>query len=573
MPVLNSEIVTSLEKLADLLELEGANPFRVRAYRNAARVVEQLPTSVAAMVISGEKLSELPGIGEDLAGKIATLAQTGHLPALEEAERHAPRGAVELLSLPGLGPKRVRALEEKLGITNLDALAAAAKAGRISELAGFGKKTEENILQSLAKLLVTKDARTRLAVAEEAAEAIRRELQSVPGVRQVEVAGSYRRRKETVGDLDFVVSAAQAEPVVERFAASPDAARVLSRGPTRSSIVLRNGMQVDLRVVPEASFGSALQYFTGSKAHNIALRQIAMKRTLKLNEYGLFRGKERIAGRSEAPIYKALGLAYIEPELREGTGEIEAAAAGTLPTLVNLDDIRGDLHVHSTASDGRASIEEMARAAQALGYAYIAITDHSRHLTVAHGLDAKRLLRQSEEIARLNERLERFSVLTGVEVDVLEDGRLDLPDTALGRLEVVTAAIHFKFDLSRERQTERLIRAMDNPAVKIVGHPSGRLIGKRPAYDIDFERLARAAKERGCALELNGQPDRLDITDYQARLARDLGLRISLATDAHSTAELGFMRHAVDQARRGWIEAKHTLNALTLDRLRRAFRR
>ncbi|MFO1058893.1 MAG: DNA polymerase/3'-5' exonuclease PolX [Dongiaceae bacterium] len=572
MPVPNAEIAADLVRLADLLELDGANPFRVRAYRNAARVVGDLPTSVAEMLAAGADLAALPGIGADLAGKIAEIARSGHLALLDETERRSPPGLVELLAVPGLGPRRVQLLAGRLGVRTVADLAAAARAGRSRTLPGFGARLESRLLQA-AERQAAAPHRARRAAVEEIAGALRRDLAAVPGVAAIEVAGSYRRRLETVGDLDLVAAARSSGPLMERFVAWPGVERVLSRGPTRSSVLLRGGLQVDLRVVPAASYGAALQYFTGSKAHNIALRQRAAERGLKLNEYGLFRGRRRIAGGSEDGIYRALALDPVVPELREDRGEIAAAAAHALPALVAPEDIRGDLHVHTDASDGRAPLAAMVAAARALGYRYMAVTDHSRRLAMLHGLDSRRLGRQADAIARLNEQLRGFTVLAGVEVDILEDGRLDLPDAVLGRLDLVVGAVHGAFALPRERQTERLIRAMDNPHLSILAHPTGRLIGRRAPLALDIERLLHAAGERGCALEVNGQPERLDLDDRLVRLARDRGVRLALSTDAHSPAELGFMRHAVDQARRGWARAADIVNTRDCEGLRRALRR
>lgn len=572
MPVLNSDIARSLEKLADLIELEGGNPFRIRAYRTAARVVGELPRNVLAMTTAGEDLAELPGIGKDLAGKIETLAETGHIAVLDEMEKKTPPGLLALLDVPGLGPKRVRIIYDHLGIRSLSDLATAAKSGKIRGLPGFGEKTEQRILQEAEKRAGAA-ARIKRPVAEDVAEPLLRYIRGAEGVKEGAIAGSYRRRKETVGDLDIVVAATRGPEVIERFVAYEDVAQILARGPTRSSVVLRNGMQVDLRVVSAANYGAALMYFTGSKAHNIALRGIAAARGLKLNEYGLFDGTRRVAGRTEEEVYRVFALPYIEPELREDHGEIEAARQGRLPHLVTLADIRGDLHVHTSESDGRASLSDMVKAARTRGYAYMAISDHSKRVTVAHGLDAKRLARQSDKIARLNETLSDFTVLRSVEVDILEDGSLDLPNEALAGLDFAVGAIHSAFDLPRDKQTSRLLKAMDNPHVAVLAHPTGRLIEQRGAYDLDIERVLAGARERGCALEVNGQPDRLDLNEWHCRLAKEMGVKLVLSTDAHSVAELGFMRYAVDQARRGWLESDNILNTRDLAGLRASLRR
>lgn len=572
MPVLNSDIARSLEKLADLIELEGGNPFRIRAYRTAARVVGELPRNVLAMTTAGEDLAELPGIGKDLAGKIETLAETGHIAVLDEMEKKTPPGLLALLDVPGLGPKRVRIIYDHLGIRSLSDLATAAKSGKIRGLPGFGEKTEQRILQEAEKRAGAA-ARIKRPVAEDVAEPLLRYIRGAEGVKEGAIAGSYRRRKETVGDLDIVVAATRGPEVIERFVAYEDVAQILARGPTRSSVVLRNGMQVDLRVVSAANYGAALMYFTGSKAHNIALRGIAAARGLKLNEYGLFDGTRRVAGRTEEEVYRVFALPYIEPELREDHGEIEAARQGRLPHLVTPADIRGDLHVHTSESDGRASLSDMVKAARTRGYAYMAISDHSKRVTVAHGLDAKRLARQSDKIARLNETLSDFTVLRSVEVDILEDGSLDLPNQALAGLDFAVGAIHSAFDLPRDKQTSRLLKAMDNPHVAVLAHPTGRLIEQRGAYDLDIERVLAGARERGCALEVNGQPDRLDLNEWHCTLAKEMGVKLVLSTDAHSVAELGFMRYAVDQARRGWLESDNILNTRDLAGFRASLRR
>ncbi|MDH3475947.1 MAG: DNA polymerase/3'-5' exonuclease PolX [Rhodospirillales bacterium] len=559
MPVHNAEVAEILNKVADLLEIEEANPFRVRAYRNAARTVTSLPQSIASMLEQNQDLSRLPGIGKDLAGKIRTIVETGGLPILNELERHTPSGLVMLLGLPGLGPKRVHALHETLGIETLDALAVAARSGRIRALPGFGAKTEKNILHALETRGAEK-RRTLRSTAEAIATSLAAYLQQLPGVAAVEVAGSYRRRKETVGDLDVLVACGKDCPVIPRFVGYEDVAEVVSQGTTRSTVILRNGLQVDLRVVPERSYGAALHYFTGSKAHNIAVRKMGVAKGLKINEYGVFKGKRSLAGRSEDEVYAQVGLPYIEPELREGRGEIEAAQEGRLPRLLTLGDIRGDLHSHSRASDGHDSIEAMAKAARALGYAYLSINDHSKRVTIAHGLDAKRLARQIAEIERLNQRLDGIRVLKSSEVDILEDGSLDLPKDVLGRLDLTLCAVHSKFDLSREKQTERIIRAMDHPCFNILAHPTGRLLNARPAIRLDMERLLAAARERNCFLEVNAQPERLDLTDLHCRMAKELGVKVAISTDAHNAAGLGVMRYGVDQARRGWLEPDDVLN-------------
>jgi DNA polymerase (family 10) len=389
----------------------------------------------------------------------------------------------------------------------------------------------------------------------------------------VVVAGSYRRCKDTVGDLDLLVTSRNGKSAVEYFMRYDEVADVVAKGPTRSTVVLKAGIQVDLRVVPEESYGAALHYFTGSKAHNIAVRKLGQAKGLKINEYGVFRGTKRIAGREEADIFAAVGLPYIEPELREDRGEIQAAFAGKLPKLVRLEDVRGDLHLHTTASDGKNSLGEMAQAAKAAGYEYIAITEHTRHATIARGLDEKRLARQLEEIDRLNEDLEGIRLLKSSEVDILADGSLDLPDRILKRLDFTVCAVHYKFNLDARAQTERILRAMDNRYCNILAHPTGRLLGERPGYPVDLERVMKGARERGCFVELNAHPARLDVDDVHCKLAKEMGLKVAISTDAHSTVGLEMMRYGIGQARRGWLERDDVLNTRPLAALKRLLAR
>jgi DNA polymerase (family 10) len=572
LPVQNAEIAASLEQLADLLELDAANPFRVRAYRNAARVIRSHARSLAELLAEGADLSELPGIGADLAGKIATLVRTGRLPLLEQLRARVPAPLVAMTRIEGLGPKRARALHRALKIRSLEDLGRAARSGRIRELPGFGVRTEQLIAERVARA-ATGEQRTKLADAEQVARPLVQYLRGIEGVRRVEVAGSFRRRLETVGDLDVLVSAARGAKVMDRAVRYEEVAEVRAQGVTRATLRLRNGLQVDVRVVPTTGFGAALHYFTGSKAHNIAVRRLAAARGLKLNEYGLFIGGRRVGGRTEDEVFEAVGLPFIPPELREDRGEIDAARRGRLPRLVRLEDLRGDLHCHSRATDGRDTIEAMARAAAARGYAYLSINDHSRHVTVAHGLDRRRLLAQVRAIDRLNGRLDGIVVLKSVEVDILADGRLDLPDEVLRELDFTVCAIHYGFGYGRARQTERILRAMDHRHFSILAHPTGRLINAREAYDVDLERVLEGARDRGRIVELNAQPDRLDLDDRGCRLAKEVGVKVSIATDAHRAADLDLMRFGVDQARRGWLEPADVVNTRPLAELLGLLRR
>ncbi|HHO68191.1 MAG TPA: DNA polymerase/3'-5' exonuclease PolX [Gammaproteobacteria bacterium] len=568
MPVHNEDIARVFDRIADLLEIEGDNPFRIRAYRNAARTLRELGIDVRKLVEEGEDLTRLPGIGKDLAAKIHEILDTGRCRALEKLEKKLPPELPELLRIPGLGPKRVHALYHDLDIHTPEQLERAARDGRIRDLPGFGARTEARILETLHAHADT-TRRFKLAVAAQYAEPLVEYLQGVKGVERVEVAGSYRRAKETVGDLDILAIAKNGDAVTRAFTRYDEVDSVLSRGPTRATVILASGLQVDLRVVPRESYGAALYYFTGSRAHNIAARRIAQKRGLKVNEYGVWRGNKRIAGDDEKKVLKAIGLPWIPPELRENRGEIEAARAGLLPKLVELSDLRGDLHCHSRATDGHASILEMARAAKAHGFDYLAITDHSKRLTVAHGLDRKRLLAQIETIDELSRKLRGITLLKGIEVDILEDGRLDLPDAVLEKLDLVVGAVHSAFDLSRAKQTRRILRAMDNPYFTLLAHPTGRLIDRRAPYDVDMGRIIHHARERGCYLELNAHPERLDLLDTHCQMAREEGVLVAVNSDAHSIADLDNLRFGIGQARRGWLEKKDVLNTRTLRELRR----
>jgi DNA polymerase (family 10) len=572
MPIHNHDIAEIFEKVADLLEIEGANPFRVRAYRNAARVVSGLTQSLVDLAARSEDLIRLPGVGQDLAGKIQEIIKTGDLGLLKELEARTPPALALLMNVAGLGPKRVHILHEKLGITTTEDLKAAAQAGKIKELKGFGPKIEQQVLEGLAQFAAT-GKRYKLVTVEPVAEALVKHLKAVPGVTEAIVAGSYRRRRETVGDLDILVTCEEAFRVMDAFTSYEDVSRVIAQGDTKSAVVLRNGLQVDLRVVPQESYGAALYYFTGSKAHNIAVRHLGVQRGLKINEYGVFRGEARLAGRTEAQVFAAVDLPFIEPELREDWGEIAAAQEGRLPKLISLADLRGDLHAHTKATDGRNTLEEMAQAAKERGYEYLAITNHSKRVSMAHGHDAKNLAAEMAEIDRLNARLQGIVLLKAIEMDILEDGSLDLPDEILKELDLTVCAVHYHFNLSQEAQTARIIRAMDNPYFNILAHPSGRLIHRREPYDVDMERLMRAAKERGCFMELDSQPDRLDLIDIHCKLARDLGVKVSISTDAHSTADLNYMRWGIGQARRGWLEPADVLNTRAWPELKELLKR
>lgn len=572
VPVHNADVTRVFDEIADLLELQAANPFRVRAYRRASRLLGGLDRSVRTMVERGDDLDALPGIGVDLAGKIAEIVTTGSCALLKRLRAEVPANLGELLKVPRLGPKRVRALHEELGIETLAQLHAAAQAGRVRSVHGFGARLQQLILAETGRSAGS-DHRVRLNVADEVAASLLAHLRSVPGVRRVELAGSARRRKDSIGDIDLLAQCAHGLRATDALVHHEDVRQVLARGPARASVVLRNGMQVDLRVVDEASFGAAWVYFTGSKAHNIALRQLARRQGLKINEYGVFRGDLAIAGRDEASVYRAVGLQLVPPELREDRGELDAAREARLPVLVERGDLRGDLHAHTVASDGHDDIEALASAARAHGLQYLAITDHWKRLALVHGLDAGRLSQQIDRIDRLNASFSGFALLKGIEIDILENGDLGLPDELLQRLDLVVAAVHHRFDLPRERQTERLLRAMDHKHFSVLAHPSARLIAERPPIEIDLPRVMRHAAGRGCFVELNAQPARLDIDDLGCALARAEGVLVSIDSDAHSTLEFDNLRFGIDQARRGGLSASDVLNTRSLDELKRLLAR
>lgn len=572
MPLTNREIADRFDRVAVLLELEGANPFRVRAYQNAAQTIANLPRSLSELAGQKDGLTGLPGIGADLAEKIRELASTGQLKFLSDLEAKIPPVQLEMLKLPGLGPKRVRQLAASLRPASLDALKAAAQAGKVRALAGFGPKLEEQIISAIAHREANPE-RMLWAEAEPAVEALLVYLRATPGVEAAVAAGSFRRRKETVGDVDILLTSRAAGKPLDFFGPYPDIAQIQAEGPTRATVILRSGLQVDVRAVPADSYGAALHYFTGSQAHNVAVRKLAQKNGYKLNEYGLFKGSRRVAGKTEEEIFRRLGLAYIEPELREAGDELARAAQGPLPSLVSLPDLRGDLHCHTDESDGAAGLLDMAEAARSLGYAYLGITDHSQHVTVAHGLDAKRLLKQLDAIDAANARLKNFTLLKGLEVDILEDGRLDLPDDVLAHLDYTVGSIHYKFNLAAVKQTERILRAMDNPYFTILGHPTGRLLNARPPYPLELERVIAGARERGCFLELNSHPQRLDATDVACHTAKEAGVRVAISSDAHSPVGLRSLRFGVNQARRGWLEPQDVLNTRPVAELRKLFKR
>ena len=566
MDVHNNEIVEMFSTVADLMEIKGENPFRIRAYREASRVIGDMSEQVAQMVRDDRDLTELKGIGKDLAEKIREIVTTGRLEILESLEKEVPASLLELMKIPDLGPKKVAAMYRELGITTMEDLKKAVEAKKISALKGFGEKTEQKIFKSISRPKKEFGRRTLLIDAEPSALAYKQYLESKPGVKSVSLAGSFRRGKETIGDLDILVTCdtGREKEVMDAFVAFEEVSRIYAKGNKKSAVLLRNDLQVDIRIVPESSYGAALHYFTGSKAHNLAIRRLAIQKKYKVNEYGVFDGSRQVAGKTERDVYEALGLCYIEPELRENMGEIEAAKAGRLPALIEPGHMRGDLHMHTTRTDGRNSLSEMAEAAKALGYEYIAITEHSRKVAMANGLDEKDLREYMARIEEVNAQIKGIEILKGIEVDILPDGGLDLPDTVLKDLDIVIGSVHYQQRFPMKQQTERIIRAMDNPYLQILGHPTGRLLNKRDPMDIDLERIIEAAKERKVAMELNAQPDRLDLPHNYCKFAADMGVAIVLSTDAHSTENLRRMANGITEARRGWLTKEDVVNTRPL---------
>ena len=571
----NAEIARLLGDVADLLEISAANPFRVRAYRNAARTVADHPDPIAELVRRGDfDLTDLPGIGAGIAKEITTLVQTGTLPQRQQLVATIPPGLLELLRIPGLGPKRVKLFHDKLKVNSVADLRQALEAGKVAKLGGFGPKLLEKIREGVAAGGAgAAPGRMVLHEAEQYARALVEYLKADGGggIDAIEVAGSYRRRRETIGDLDIVVSCADPPAVIARFGNFGEVRQIEAQGDTRSTVRLSSGLQVDLRVIEPASFGAALQYFTGSQAHNIELRKVAQAKQLKLNEYGIYRGTKSIAGRTEQDVYAALGLDWIPPELREGRDEITLAREHRLPDLVTLEQIRGDLQMHTDASDGKATLAEMVEASRALGYAYVAITDHSPRMSMA-GQSPAELRAQWKQIDRLNGSLRGFRVLKSVEMDILESGKLDLPDALLAEADYVVATIHYGLKQTERQLTDRLLAAIGNRWVDAIGHPTGRRLPDRPSYPLDFDVVAKAAADAKCLLEINGS-ERLDLPDTLAVAARARGVRFVLSTDAHNQRELGFMRFAVAVARRAGLTAADILNSRPLPDFLKGLRR
>jgi DNA polymerase (family 10) len=556
----NIEIARLFNEIADYLEVKDENPFRIRAYRRAAQAIEGLPEDIAA-IAERDRLQDIPGIGKDLAGKIQEYLRSGRVEYLEGLRMEIPPGVIELLGIHGVGPKTAKLLYEKAGVDSVEKLEKKVSTGALSGLPGVKAKTLENILKGIT---VWRSGRERMPLGSALllAETILEKLRGMKEVNQIEAAGSLRRMKETVKDIDILVTSTKPGPVMDVFANLPNVAEVLAHGETKSSVRLRENIQVDLRVVEPECFGAALQYFTGSKQHNIRVRELAQRKGLKVSEYGVFNEKtnRRIAGKNEADVYQATGMPFVPPELREDGGEIEAALEGRLPSLVELADIRGDLQMHTTWSDGGHSLSELAEGVRAKGYQYMAVTDHSKSTTVAGGMKEEQVLQMVAEVRALNKRLKGFRVLAGCEVDIKANGGLDYPDEILRQLDLVLVSIHSRFKMSREEMTARIVRAVQHPLVHMLGHPTGRLIGERGAYELDIETVLQAARAAGTAIEINASPSRLDLSDLHARRAKDLGIPIAINTDAHTIGQLEYMRFGVSVARRAWLTPADVLN-------------
>lgn len=559
MPIHNSDIADKLETMADLLAIQGSNKFRVRAYRNAAQTVRSLSKNVSHMIERDEKLTALSGIGEDLATKIHQIVRKGTFVQLEELKNNIPLELTELLQVEGLGPKRVKQLHQQLEISTLEELKECSEDGKIRQLDGFGAKTQQKILSDISQS--DEEGRTRWDNAEERVLSLVNYLEDISKLGRITVAGSYRRRKETVGDIDILVTCQDREQAMNKFVDYEDVVEVEARGETKTTVILRSGLQVDLRVVPRESYGAALHYFTGSQSHNIVIRERGVKRDLKINEYGIYtEEQEKVGGAREEDVFESVELDYIPPELRENRGEIEAAQRGELPQLITTEDIKGDLQSHTTASDGNFSLREMALAARDNGLDYFAITDHSQAVSVANGLDPQRLLDQMDRIDEMNRQLEDIRLLKSSEVDILADGSLDLPDDVLRQLDVCICAVHSNFNLSYVEQTERVVTALRNQNCDILAHPTGRKINQREPLELDMEKVIEVARDHSCSLELNAAPQRLDLKATQCRMAKDRGVKVVISTDAHRKGELNWMRYGVGQARRGWLEPENVLN-------------
>jgi len=558
----NKELADLFERMADILEFKGENPFKISAYRKASRIIRDLTQDIEDITESG-KLKDVPGIGEGMAQKIMEYLKTGKVSKFEEVRKGVPDELIAIMDVPGMGPKTLSMLHKAKGISNLSQMEKAVEDGSLVGLPGIGEKKVENIKRGI-QLLKQSKGRMNLGIAFPVAKQIVETLREKTGSRKIEWAGSLRRMRENIGDIDILATGPNPEKIVHTFTHLPEVKEILASGETKASVIVERGIQIDLRVVEEDSYGAALQYFTGSKGHNIHLRGIAKARGIKINEYGMFKGEKKIGGKEEKDVYRVLGMDWIEPELREDRGEIEASQDGHLPKLVEQSEIKGDLHVHSKWSDGTSTIEEIARAAQKRGYQYVAICDHSKSLKITHGLDESRLMKQIEEIDRINEKMKGFQILKGTEVDILSDGKLDLSEKVLEKLDLVVAAVHSGFKQDKERMTKRIIRAIEDPLVHVVAHPSGRLLGARDPYEVEIEQVMEAAKQHSKALEINAYFERLDLDDIHCRKAKEMGIRVAIGTDSHHLDQMWMITLGVAVARRGWLEPIDVLNTLPL---------
>jgi DNA polymerase (family 10) len=560
MPVHNKEIADILNEVADYLEIKGENEYRITSYRNAARTVLGLSESISKMAEDEKDIQSIPDIGESMAEKIKEIAKSGNLEQLEKLKKQIPESLRDIMKLEQMGPRRTKILYEELNIESIDELKKAAEQGEIEKLEGFGEKTTKKILKEI-KQFSEKGGSERFKL-HEAGEMIQPMLKYLEKeMDNITIAGSYRRMKETVGDIDLLCTAKDQEKAMQHFCDYEEVKEILSHGETRSSVRLRTGLQVDIRIIKKKSMGAAKLYFTGSKAHTVVLRKMAKENDLKINEYGIYKGKKRVAGKTEKEMYEKLGLKYVEPELRENQGEIEAAKKDELPDLLKLKDIKGDLHTHTKATDGKNTLKEMAEAAKEKGYSYFAVTEHSKKVAMAGGLNEKDLEKQIGEIDELNKKMKKIKIIKGIEVDILENGTLDLPDDILKELDLVICAIHYNMNLSKKKQTKRILKAMENPYFNILAHPTGRMINKRSGYDIDMDEIMKEAAEKGCFLEINSNPDRMDLSDKYVRKAKDAGVKLAISTDSHSTGNFDYIKYGVAQARRGWMGKADIINS------------
>lgn len=561
----NLEIAQMFERIADILEFKGENRFKINAYRKASRAIGSLSEDIEHLH-KENRLMDIPGVGSGIAEKITEYLDTGKMSKYEEAIKGVEMGLIKLMDIPGLGPSTLKMVYKELGIKDVEGLEKTASEGRLRVLKGMGEKKEENILRGI-RLFKESQQRISIGKALPLVKEIINSLRKKTGVKEIEPAGSLRRMKETIGDIDILASGSNGKEIISAFVSLPTVKDVLASGETKGSIIVEGNIQVDLRVVEKGSFGAALQYFTGSKLHNIHLREMAKRLGLKISEYGIFRGDKKIGGEIEEDIYSAIGLDWIPPELREDKGEIEAAGKKSLPNLVKVEDIKGDFHVHSNWSDGAETIEDIAEMARELGYQYIAITDHSKSTKIANGLTEERLLGQIKEIRELNKKLRGIKVLAGSEVDIKTDGTLDFPEELLKELDIVVAAIHIGFKEDEETITNRVVSAMENPYVNIIAHPTGRLISSREPYKLNLKKMFEAAVETGTAIEINAFYDRLDLNDVQCQMAKGMGVKMAIGTDAHYSSQLQMMEYGLGVARRGWLEKRDLINTMSYKKL------